>query len=107
MPDKTTYTKDMLIKRLSEECNKDIKTVRLIYNALEGDITSILSSANSNMDVSIRLFEGITINSSYIPQKTKVNNLTGKTMTTTSKIKPKARITRSYCDKITDLGEQG
>ena len=102
---KITYTKDMLIRRLSEECDKDIKSVRLIYNKLEGDIAHILSSANNDTDVSIRLFEGITINSSYIPEKVKVNNLTGNVMTTMSKIRPKANITRSYCEKITSLGK--
>lgn len=97
---KTTYTKDMLVRNIAELCNKDLSTVRSIYNSLEDSIVKILSSANNDTDISIRLFEGITIDSTYIPEKTKVNNLTGKVITTTSKIKPKANITRTYRNKL-------
>ena len=96
-----TYTKEMLVKKIAEECGKDMTTVRKIYNALEESIVELLSSADLQIDISIRLFEGITIDSSFIPEKTKVNNLTGKVITTASKIKPKANITRSYCNKLT------
>ena len=33
-------------------------------------------------------------------EKTKKNNLTGKTEFVSSKIKPKFNITRSYCEKL-------
>ena len=97
---KTTYTKDMLIKNIAEACGKNIGTVRAIYNELEDMIEEYLSSASPDSDVSIRLFEGITIDSTFIPEKTKVNNLTGNVITTTSKIKPKANVTRYYCEKL-------
>lgn len=100
-----TYTKSMLIKEIAKATKKDSLTIRKIYDALENAIVEILSSADSESDVSIRLFEGIVIDGMYIPEKTKVNNLTGKTMTTTSKIRPKARISRNYCEKITSLGK--
>lgn len=98
---KNVHTKEMLIRSIAKECHRDITTVRVIYNTLEENIAKHLSSANSDTDVSVRLFEGITIDSMFIPEKTKVNNLTGKVITSTSKIKPKANITRSYCKKIT------
>lgn len=98
---KNTYTKDMLIRSIAEDCRKDINSVRTIYNMLEKTIAKLLSSANPNTDITIRLFEGITIDSTFIPEKTKVNNLTGKVITSTSKIKPKANITRNYRDKLT------
>ena len=98
---KKTYTKDMLIRSIAEKCNKDINTVRTIYHTLEETITKLLSSANENTDITIRLFEGISIDSTFIPEKTKLNNLTGKVITSKSKIKPKANITRNYRDKLT------
>ena len=98
---KNTYTKDALIRNVAEKCRKDIGTVRTIYNTLEDTISNLLSSANSNTDVTIRLFEGITIDSTFIPEETKINNLTGKVITSKSKIKPKANITRNYRDKLT------
>ena len=99
---KNTYTKEKLIKELSKDCNINIKTVRDVYNALEEKIADILSSVKPNVDVSIRLFEGITIDGSFVPEKTKVNNLTGKVITSKSKIKPKANITRYYIEKLTN-----
>ena len=98
---KVVHTKDMIIKNISEECNKDKKIVRSIYNALENYITEHLSSADIDTDISIRLFEGITIDSEFIPEKTNVNNLTGKIITSKSKIRPKANITRNYREKLT------
>lgn len=98
---KHTYTKDMLIRSIADTCHKDMGTVRIFYNALEENVAKLLSSATSDADISIRLFEGITLGSTFVPEKTKVNNLTGKFITATSKIKPKANITRSYRDKLT------
>lgn len=98
---KTTYTKDMLVRKIAEVCRKDSTTVRSVYNALEEMIAKILSSATPDTDVTIRLFEGITIDSTYVPEKTKVNNLTGKIITSASKIQPKANITRNYRNKLT------
>lgn len=98
---KVVYTKDMIIKCIADRCDKDLKTVRAIYNTLEKNIAEYLSSADLDKDISIRLFEGITIDSTFVPEKTKVNNLTGNVITSSSKIKPKANITRSYREKIT------
>ena len=98
---KVVYTKDMLIRNIAEVCKKDKRTVRAIYNTLEDYIVEYLSSANLDTDISIRLFEGITVDSTFVPEKTKVNNLTGQVITSTSKIKPKANITRSYREKLT------
>ena len=116
---KNTYTKDMIIKSIAEKCGKklcnirkdkdsdrlrsgeELGIVRAIYGMLEENICNILSSANLDTDVTIRLFEGISIDSTFIPEKTKINNLTGKVITSTSKIKPKANITRNYRDKLT------
>lgn len=102
---KNTYTKEMLIKDIARTTKRDLRIVRTVYNTLEEKITELLSSADINTDVSIRLFEGITIDSTYISEKTKVNNLTGKTIVTLSKIKPKANITRNYREKLTSYNK--
>lgn len=99
---KHTFTKDMLIRNIAEMCDENMSTIRNIYNLLEQNVAKLLSSADPNTDISIRLFEGITIDSTFIPEKTKINNLTSQVITATSKIKPKANITRSYCKKLTN-----
>lgn len=94
------YTKAMMIRSVARVCGENYRTVREIYNSLEENIETLLSSANQNTDVSIRLFRGITINSSYVPEKRKYNNLTGEIIMAASRIKPKFIISRSYCEKL-------
>lgn len=94
------FTKENLIKDIAKQTNNNIYDVKDIYNALEKDIFDILSSVDERQDVSIRLFEGISLDGVYVPEKEKKNNLTGKTSLVESKIKPKFNITRSYCEKL-------
>ena len=96
-----TFTKNMLVKDIAEETEQEIKVVRTFYEKLEEAVFDALSSADENTDVSVRLFEGMVLNSEFVPSKKKVNNLTGETITTVSKIKPSAHITRYYRDKLT------
>ena len=92
--------KENLIRDVAKQTNNNISDVKLIYNTLENLIFNILSSVNKDEDVCIRLFEGISLDGKYIPEKTKQNNLTGETHFVESKIKPKFNITRSYCEKL-------
>lgn len=94
------FTKENLIKDIAKQTNNNVSDVKEIYNALEKNIFDILSSVDENQDVSIRLFEGISLDGVYAPAKEKKNNLTGKTSLVESKIKPKFNITRSYCEKL-------
>lgn len=103
MKEKIKITKEALIKDIAKQTNKGISDVKDIYNTLEKTIFDILSSVVVNGDISIRLFEGISLDGTYIPEKTKQNNLTGKTSLVESKIKPKFSITRSYCEKLNQI----
>ena len=94
------FTKECLIKDIAKLTNNNIADVRNIYNALEKDIFDILSSVNKDRDVCIRLFEGISLDGTYMSEKTKKNNLTGEISLVESKIKPKFNITRSYIEKL-------
>lgn len=100
MKEKIKITKDALIRDIAKQSNKDIGDVKDIYNTLEQTIFDILSSVETNGDISIRLFEGISLDGIYISEKTKKNNLTGEVSLVHSKIKPKFNITRSYCEKL-------
>lgn len=98
---KVVYTKEMLIKNIAHKCRRDTRIVRLVINALEEDIFDILSSADKDKDVSIRLFEGISFESTYLPYRDKTSNLTGEKIVASERVKAKANITRYYCDKLT------
>lgn len=92
--------KENLIRDVAKQTNNNISDVKLIYNTLENLIFNTLSSVDENEDICIRLFEGISLDGKYVPEKTKKNNLTGETHFVESKIKPKFNITRSYCEKL-------
>lgn len=97
-----TYNKMILIRDIAKRCKRSQATVRQVYDALEDRIAVLLSSAKPNTDISLRLFEGITISSEHIPEKNKVNNLTGETIVVPSKIKARANITRNYQEKLNE-----
>ena len=92
--------KENLIRDVAKQTNNNIADVKIIYNTLESVIFDYISSVVENKDISIKLFEGISLDGKYIPEKTKKNNLTGEVNLVESKIKPKFNITRSYCEKL-------
>lgn len=93
-------TKDQLIRFITDESNVNLGTVRSVYNTLENRVKYLLSKATPEQNMTVRLFEGITLDSKFVPEKKKKNNLTGDTIIAASRIKPKANITRRYCDKL-------
>lgn len=93
-------TKENLIRDIAKQTKNSISNVKDFYNTLEDIIFDILSSVNEEQNVSIKLFEGVSLDGIYVPEKTKKNNLTGKMSFVESKIKPKINITRSYCEKL-------
>ena len=93
-------SKKKLIKSIRNSHTKSV--VKDIYNTLEESLFESLHDVNKKHDVCIKLFEGISLDGKYIPEKTKKNNLTGKENLVESKIKPKFNITRSYCEKLND-----
>lgn len=97
---KTVYTKAQMIKLIARSAKVRRSLVQKIYECFEDEIRTLLASADENNDVVLRLFEGISISSEFLPHKEKVNNLTGENITTLEKIRAKAKITRRYCDKL-------
>ena len=97
---KVVKTKENIIKEIAKQTEKNVSDVKIVYNALEDLIFNALSSVNKDNDICIRLFEGVSLDGEYASEKTKKNNLTGKTEFVSSKIKPKFNITRSYCEKL-------
>ena len=91
-------SKKKLIKSIKSAHTKTV--IRNVYGLLEDIIFCTLYSVDKRQDVCIRLFEGISLDGMYVPEKSKKNNLTGEVGVVESKIKPKFNITRTYCDKL-------
>ena len=100
MNEQNKVTKENLIKMIAKQNDKSISDTKDFYNTLENIIFNTLSSVNKEQDVCIKLFEGISLDGTYIGEKTKKNNLTGEVNLVPSKIKPKFNITRTYCEKL-------
>lgn len=100
MKKQNKITKEKIIKSIAKKTRIDINDVRVFYNTLENFIFDALCSVNEEQDVCVKLFEGISLDGKYIPEKKKQNNLTGKVSLVSDKIKPKFNITRSYCEKL-------
>lgn len=96
--EKGIISKKKLIKSIRNYHTKTV--VKNIYRILEDSIFECLSETNKKQDVCIKLFEGISLEGKYIPEKTKRNNLTDEIIFVESKIKPNFNITRSYCEKL-------
>ena len=95
-----TISKKKLIKSIRNSHTKSV--IKDVYGLLEEVIFSSLSSVDRKQDVCIRLFEGVSLDGTYISEKTKKNNLTGEIGFVEGKIKPKFNITRNYCEKLND-----
>jgi hypothetical protein len=91
-------SKKRLMKSIKSSHTRSV--VKDIYGLFENAIFDTLSSVNEEQDICIRLFEGISLDGTFIPEQNKRVNLTGKMVWVESKIKPRFNITRSYCDKL-------
>lgn len=91
-------SKKKLIKSIRNYHTKAV--IKDVYNILEESLFECLLDVDRKNDVSIKLFEGITLDGTFVPEKIKKNNLTGKTSLITSRIKPKFNITRYYAEKL-------
>ena len=91
-------SKKKLIKSIRNSHTKSV--IKDVYGLLENVVFHSLASVDKKQDVCIRLFEGVSLDGTYVHEKTKKNNLTGEVSIVESKIKPKFNITRSYCEKL-------
>ena len=93
-------TKREVIRSLADEFDLTIKSVEYIYNSLEDRIKLMLESANEDTNIEIHLFDGIRLESKFLPSKEKINNLTGEKQKVDKRIKAKASLSRRYIEKL-------
>ena len=93
-------TKREVIKSLAKEFDMTVKSVGSIYDSLENRIRLMLGSANEDTNIEIHLFDGVKLESKFLPSKEKLNNLTGKTQRVDNRIKAKASLSRRYLENL-------
>lgn len=80
----------------------NVAAVRNVFKSAEGIVTDYLSSTTPTDSYIIKLLNGISLESKYIPEK-KVNRGMFKNITSKEKIKVIGKITKHYKQKINDL----
>lgn len=74
--------------------------VSAVLNSLEKNVSDMLSSASKDVDVQVRLFDGLIMESKHSESKTKKDNFTGETITIPERLNVSGRITRLFEKKI-------
>ncbi len=64
----TVYTKREIIKEIAEELGIYPSAIEEVYNALEKNIVKHLMETNENTSIELKLFEGIKMQSKFIPE---------------------------------------
>lgn len=98
----TVYTKEKIIRKVTSKTVFDLPMVKYVYNAIGDVIEELLLTARPNNEVTLKLFNGLSITGTFMPSKTKTNNLTGQTIKVPSKIKVKMMASREFCDRINE-----
>lgn len=101
--EKLVYTKANLIKSIARDCGFEQEEVRMVYESLDQHIVEALISATEDTDVVVRLFDGVSLSSTFEPEMERHNNLTGEDIVSSCKIRPKAKLTRNYRERLTRL----
>jgi len=93
-------TRDEVIRFLAQDLGQSIQPMKIRYRLWEDKIRNLLSEANENKDISIHLFDGIKIESKFVPKRERFDTLTGQRKMYDSKIKAKASLSKRYLEKV-------
>lgn len=66
--EKKTYTKREIIHEIAEELGIYPSAIEEVYNTLEKNIVKHLMEANKDTSVEVKMFEGIKMQSKFIPE---------------------------------------
>lgn len=92
-------TQEELIQEIAENENIDIGTVRNIFKSAENMVFSHLSSATSSEGIIIKILNGLSLESEFIP-KHQINKGIFQNHDCPERIKVKSSITKYYNKKL-------
>lgn len=93
-------TKEQLINDLAASGHIPVPDARTIYDAFEQTVFSYLSAAAPSCDITVKLFDGISVECRYVPETETTHPKTGKRITVPGKIWARPKITRYYNRKL-------
>ncbi len=90
---------DTLMKQISDRENINIATVRKLFKATEDIIFDYLSSINPSEEITIKLFNGISIRRQYIEKKNYSKGLF-ENIECPEHVNVKARLSKYYIGQV-------
>ena len=94
-------TQDELIKEIADMEDIDVTTVRVIFKAAENRIFDYLSSTTPSEKIIIKLLNGLSIESNYVPEH-KIDRGIFINHDCPEKIKVKSNITKYYKNRLNE-----
>lgn len=107
------YPKATLIRDVAERCflsdnpvekmgvARAMRLTKAMYAALEERVDELLSCSSQDSDVTVKLFEGISIKSIYVPSVIHRSNIDGKAYLQKARIRLRSSFTREFKRKLT------
>ena len=94
------YKQKEFIKLVAEESGYYQNAIKDIFDGVEAVLERLMSEANSEDQLEVKIFEGLTVGTKYYPAKKAMNPKTGQKITTDEHIYPVAKYTQAYQNKI-------
>ena len=94
------YKKKEFIRLVAEESGYYQNAIKDIFDGVEAVLERLMSEANSEDQLEVKIFEGLTVGTKYYPAKKAMNPKTGEKITTDEHIYPVAKYTQAYQNKI-------
>lgn len=95
-------TQEQLIKDVARSEGIHIAAVRSIFKAVEDYVTDYLSSTTPTDSYLIKLLNGVTIESKYVPERI-INKGMFENLKCSEKIKISSNVSRCYEEKINTI----
>lgn len=105
------YTRDMIVKMLSERCGFYKKDVRSLLNVFDDLLEELFSNVDGDEDVLIQLLRGVKLGAKVVPERERVDPRNRHTITCKPTVKPyvkwsenfKTIVQKNYDDKKSDV----
>ena len=94
------FTREMLIKRLSEQSGYYQKDIRVLLQCFDDVVLECFSEVTDDEAISIQLITGCKIGCTIVPQRERVNPKTQKNIVCAPTCKPNVKFSKDFRDII-------
>lgn len=99
-PLQITVTQEQLLREAADLGHYDPETVRRVHKALEELLLHYLSSASPGKSVSVKLMNGLSVESKYLPERCAKHPKTQEPVTARASIRAQPKLTRYFNRKL-------